>query len=58
MADIERQYQYKPKWFPILLLGGHATLAALVCAYKIAHPWPENLPALYWMGLVLSLAAR
>jgi hypothetical protein len=55
MADIECQYQYKPKWRVILFVGCHATLAAVVCAYKIAHPWPENLPALYWTAFVLSL---
>jgi hypothetical protein len=55
MADIERQYQYKPKWWAILLLGGFFTLGAAVCGYKIAHPWPENVPVLYWIALVLSL---
>jgi hypothetical protein len=55
MADIERQYEYKPKWRAILLLGGFFALGAVVCAYKIAHPWPENLPVLFWIALVLSL---
>jgi hypothetical protein len=55
MAEIERQYEYKPRWRVILFLGGHAVLVAVVCAYKIAHPWPENLPALYWIVFVLNL---
>jgi hypothetical protein len=55
MADIERQYDYQPKWWVILLIAGHSILGAAVGAYKIAHPWPENLPALYWALLVFSL---
>jgi hypothetical protein len=55
MADIERQYQYKPKWWAILFVGGFFTLSAAFCVYKIAHPWPENLSVLYWIAFVLSL---
>jgi hypothetical protein len=55
MADIERQYEYKPKWWAVLLIGGFFTLSAVVCCYTIAHPSPENLPVLYWIVLVLSL---
>jgi hypothetical protein len=55
MADIERQYEYQPKWWVILLIAGHCILGATVGAYKIAHPWPENLPALYWILFVWSL---
>jgi hypothetical protein len=55
MPDIERQYEYKPKWWAVLLIGGFFTLGAVVCAYKIGHPWPENLPVLFWIAFVLSL---
>jgi hypothetical protein len=55
MADIERQYPYKPKWRAILLIGGYFTLGAVACGYKIAHPWPENVPVLYWIALVSGL---
>jgi hypothetical protein len=55
MAGIEHQYEYKPKWWAILLIGGFFSLAAVVCLYKIAHPWPENLPVVFWIALVLSL---
>jgi len=52
MADIERQYEYGRKWWPILFMGGFSTL---VGAYTI-RTVPENSPVLYWIGLVLSLA--
>jgi hypothetical protein len=55
MADVGHQYDYQPKWWVILLIAGHSILGASVGAYKIAHPWPENLPALYWALLVFSL---
>jgi hypothetical protein len=55
MADIERQYAYRPKWWAILFLGGFFALAAVLFAYKIAHPWPENLPVLCWIAFVASL---
>jgi hypothetical protein len=55
MDDIEREYEYKPKWWALLLMGGYFALGALVCAYKIIHPWPENLPFLYGAVLVLSV---
>jgi hypothetical protein len=52
MADVERQYEYKLQWWVILFTGGFSTL---VGAYTI-RAVPENLPVLYWTGLVLSLA--
>ena len=55
MVGVERQYDYQPKWWVILLIAGHSILGAAVGAYKIAHPWPENLPPLYWVLLVFSL---
>ena len=53
MADIERQYEYKHKWWHLLLVGGFCTLLA---ASTIAQASPENLGVLYWIALVLSLA--
>src|SRR5262249_44470415 len=50
------QYEYKPKWGAILFVGGILSTAAVVFAYKIANPWPEDLPILYWIAFVLSLA--
>src|SRR5206468_10132165 len=53
MADIERQYAYKPRWSHILLLAGFCTLLA---ASTIAHASPEDLPVMYWIVLVVSFA--
>jgi hypothetical protein len=53
MADIERQYEYKPRWSHVLLLGGFCTLLA---ASTIAHASPEDLGVLYWIVLVVSFA--
>jgi hypothetical protein len=53
MADIERQYEYKPRWSHVLLVGGFCTFLA---ASLIARASPEGLGVLYWIALVLSLA--
>ena len=53
MADIERQYAYRPRWSHILLLAGFCTLLA---ASTIAHASPEDLPVMYWIVLVVSFA--
>src|SRR5207244_3870026 len=53
MADIERQYEYKPRWSHILLLAGFCTLLA---ASVIARASPEDLGLLYWIVLVVSFA--
>ena len=53
MADIERQYEYKPRWSHVLLVGGFCTF---LVASLIARALPEELGVLYWMALVLSLA--
>jgi hypothetical protein len=53
--EYAKSHDYQPKWWVILLIAGHSILGAAVGAYKSAHPWPENLPALYWALLVFSL---
>src|SRR5256885_2736351 len=53
MADIERKYEYKPRWSHVLLVGGFCTLLA---ASTIAHASPENLGVLYWIVSVVSFA--
>src|SRR5438128_11559298 len=53
MADIERQYEYKPRWSHVLLLGSFCTLLA---ASVIARASPETSPVMYWIVLVVSLA--
>ena len=53
MADIERQYAYRPRWSHILLLAGFCTLLA---AAVIAQASPENLGVLYWIVLAVCLA--
>src|SRR5437763_9954187 len=53
MADIERQYEYRPRWSHILLLAGFCTLLA---ASTIARASPEDLPVMYWIVLVVSFA--
>src|SRR2546427_11696768 len=53
MADIERQYAYRPRWSHILLLAGFCTLLA---ASVIARASPEDLGLLYWIVLVVSFA--
>ncbi len=53
MADIERQYDYKPRWSHVLLLAGFCTLLA---ACFIARASPEDLGVLYWIVLVVSFA--
>src|SRR5256885_17197307 len=53
MADIERKYEYKPRWSHVLLVGGFCTLLA---ASAIARASPENLGVMYWIVLVASFA--
>src|SRR5437764_8884261 len=53
MADIQRQYEYKPRWSHVLLLGSFCTLLA---ASAIAHASPETSPVMYWIVLVVSFA--
>ena len=53
MADIERQYEYKPRWSHVLLVGGFCTLLA---ACVIAQASPESLGVMYWIVLVVSFA--
>ena len=53
MADIERQYAYRPRWSHILLLAGFCTLLA---ACIIARASPEDLGLPYWIVLVVSFA--
>src|SRR2546421_4017938 len=53
MADIERQYAYRPRWSHILLVAGFCTLLA---ACVIARASPEDLGLLYWIVLVVSFA--
>jgi hypothetical protein len=53
MAEIERQYEYKPRWSHVLLLGVFCTLLA---ASTIARASPENLGVMYWIVLAVSFA--
>src|SRR5438477_13135933 len=53
MADIERQYEYKPKWSHVLLFAGFCTLLA---ASLMARASPVDLGLLYWIVLVVSFA--
>src|SRR5262245_18759937 len=53
MANIERQYEYKPRWSHVLLVGGFCILLA---ASAIARASPENLGVMYWIVLVVCLA--
>ena len=53
MADIERQYEYKPRWSQVLLVAGFCTLLA---ASVIAHGSPEDLGVMYWIVMVVCLA--
>ena len=53
MAHCERQYEYKPRWSHVLLVGGFCSLLA---ASVIARASPEDLGLLYWIVLVVSFA--
>jgi hypothetical protein len=53
MADIERQYAYRPRWSHIRLLAGFCTLLA---ACVIARASPEDLGLPYWIVVVVSFA--
>ena len=53
MADIERQYEYKPRWSHVLLVGGFCILLA---ACVIARASPEDLGVPYWIVLAVCLA--
>src|SRR3982751_3791508 len=53
MADIERQYEYRPRWSHVLLVGGFCTLLA---GSANARASPQDLGVLYWIVLAVCLA--
>src|SRR4051794_183576 len=53
MAEIERQYEYKPRWSHVLLVGGFCTLLA---GAVMARASPERLGVVYWIVLAACLA--
>src|SRR5262245_23915418 len=56
MTDLERAYDYKPKWWAILLLGGYFALGAVFLGHKASGNDPDNLPGLYWVCCALGVA--
>jgi hypothetical protein len=59
MAEIEREYEYKPKWWALLLVAGWFALGAVVLGHKASGNDPDNLPVLYWVlcGLCVGFEA-
>jgi hypothetical protein len=55
MIDIDREYEYQPKWWAILFHAGGYTTFAVLCAYTA---WRGFFPALYSVvsGLCIALA--
>jgi hypothetical protein len=55
MDAIEREYEYKPKWWVILFFEGYYGLAVVVLNLEAAGSPRENLPWAYWPALAVSL---
>jgi len=49
MSEIEREYEYKPKWWVLLFGAGLFLVGAVVLGRKAASNDPDNLPVLYWV---------
>jgi hypothetical protein len=47
MADIEREYEYKPRWWALLFGAGLFVVGAVVLGRKASSNDPDNLPVLY-----------
>jgi hypothetical protein len=47
MGDVERQYEYKPKWWVILLFVGFFGLGAVLFAREATSNDPKKLPAFF-----------
>src|SRR5438128_3399068 len=64
MAAIEREYEYKPKWWALLFGAGGFALGALILGHKASGNDLDNLPVLYWVlcalciGFVALIGAR
>jgi hypothetical protein len=59
MDEVEREYQYKPKWWAILLTVAYFALGAVACAYEAIRNTAEVVRGFYWVasGLGVVLAA-
>src|SRR5262249_39049867 len=67
MSDIEREYEYKPKWTGLLACGGFFALCALLVAHRayrndrgliingIIELSPDNATLFYWALCALSI---
>ncbi len=52
MNDIDREYEYQPKWWAILFHASGYTMGAVICGY---WAWRGNLPQIYWIVCVLCI---
>jgi hypothetical protein len=59
MDDVEREYDYKPKWWVFLLTLGYFALGAVASGYMASSNPPDIMRVFYWVigGLCLGLAA-
>jgi hypothetical protein len=56
MDAIEREFEYKPKWWALLLSMGHFALAAAASGYLATRNGPEIERVLFWVLCGLSSA--
>jgi hypothetical protein len=59
MDEVEREYQYKPKWWAILLTMAHFALGAVACGYEAVRNTAAIVRVFYWVvgGLCIVFAA-
>jgi hypothetical protein len=55
MTNIERQYEYQPKWWAILFPLGYYGVGAGILGYKASSNDPDNLPVFYWAVCALCI---
>ncbi len=55
MTGTERAFDYKIKWWVILLFAGVFGLGAVLLGHKASGNDPDNLPGLYWVLCALSI---
>jgi hypothetical protein len=60
MDGVEREYEYRPKWWVILFAMGWYTLGAVVSWYMVSRERSDVVRAVYWVvgGLCIGFVVR
>jgi hypothetical protein len=59
MDEVEREYEYKPKWWALVFTMGYFALGAVASGYIALSDAPDLVRVFYWVlgGLCLGFAA-